>query len=196
MRPAPIHCSSRFLFFLNVVTPNLSRPWQANERPFHVWQLISLAGGKQLDTQNGGWQRSDAERARLSCICIGGGGFVWKHFKNNTLYCGDSFQPATFHYGFERWGWQGRVCWGARPLLFNLSSTPWRPPPTQLPSPHALLHLPPIHGCTPVQVNGSRMNRKKWENHQFFLTPKNLCNSRGSRREMICSTKQDLPQHS
>lgn len=125
-----------------------------------------------------------------------GGGFVWKHFKNNTLYCGDSFQPATFHYGFERWGWQGRVCWGARPLLFNLSSTPWRPPPTQLPSPHALLHLPPIHGCTPVQLNSSRMNRKKWENHRFFLTPKKLCNSRGSRREMICSTKQDLPQHS
>lgn len=28
-----------------------------------------------------------------------------------------------------------------RPLLFNLSSTPWRPPPSQLSSLHILLHL-------------------------------------------------------
>lgn len=100
------------------------------------------------------------------------GGFVWKHFKNNTLYCGDSFQPATSYYGFERWGWQGQVCWGVRPLLFNLSSTPWRPPPTQLPCPHTLLHLPLIHGCTSVQLNSSRVNRKKWENHWFFWPQK------------------------
>lgn len=56
-------------FFFDVVTPNLLLPWQTNERPVHVWQLISLAGGKQLDTANGGWQRSDVKSMRQSCIC-------------------------------------------------------------------------------------------------------------------------------
>lgn len=71
------------------------------------------------------------------------GGFVWKHFKNNTLCCGDSFQAASSYYGFERWGRQGRPWCGVRPLLFNLSSRPWRPPPSQLSSLHMLLHLLP-----------------------------------------------------
>lgn len=71
------------------------------------------------------------------------GGFVWKHFKNNTLCCGDSFQAASSYYGFELWGRQGRPWCGVRPLLFNLSSTPWRPPPSQLSSLHILLHLLP-----------------------------------------------------
>lgn len=73
LRPASIHCFSQFLFFFDVVTPNLLLPWQTNERPSHVWQLISLAGGTQLDTENGGWQRSDAKREGLSCICDWGG---------------------------------------------------------------------------------------------------------------------------
>lgn len=71
---APVHSTlshffSLLFFFFDVVTPNLMLPWQTNERPVHVWQLISLAGGKQLDTANGGWRRSDMKSMRQSCIC-------------------------------------------------------------------------------------------------------------------------------
>ena len=37
--------------------------------PVHGWQLISLAGGKQLDTANRGWEGSDMKSMRQSCIC-------------------------------------------------------------------------------------------------------------------------------
>lgn len=86
-------------------------------------------------------------------------------------------------------GAQGRFC-----LICH--QRPGDPHPLSCPLPtHSSIFLP-FMGAPQSSSNGSRMNRKKWENHQFLLTPKNLCNSRGSRREMICSTKQDLPQHS
>lgn len=78
--PIALHFKPFFSFLsffsplFDVVTPNLSPPWQTNERPAHVWQLISLAGGKQLDTANGGRRRrrrggSDMKSMRQSCIC-------------------------------------------------------------------------------------------------------------------------------
>lgn len=144
---APVHSTlshffSLLFFFFDVVTPNLMLPWQTNERPVHVWQLISLAGGKQLDTANGRLAEEWHEKHETK-LYMWSGGFVWKHFKNNTLCCGDSFQAASFYYGSEQWGRQRWPWCGARPLLFNLSSTPWRPPPSQLLSLHILLHLLP-----------------------------------------------------
>lgn len=52
---------------------------------------------------------------------------MWKHFKNNTLCRGNSFQTATSHYSFEQWRRQTWVTGSARPLLFNPSSRPLRP---------------------------------------------------------------------
>ncbi len=79
------------------------------------------------------------------------GGFVWKHFKNNTLCCGDSFQAASSHYECELWGRQDWPQCGVRLRLFNLSSTPWRLPPSQLSSLHTLLHLLPFSSGTAQQ---------------------------------------------
>lgn len=69
--PHALHFKPFFssFFFFDVVTPNLLLHWQTNERPVHGWQLISLAGGKQLDTANRGWRGSDMKSMRQSCIC-------------------------------------------------------------------------------------------------------------------------------
>lgn len=97
-----------------------------------------------MEAGGGGWHEKHETK-----LYMWSGGFVWKHFKNNTLCCGDSFQAASSHYGCERWGWQGWPRCGVRPLLFNLSSRPWRPPPSQLSSLHILLHLLPYSSGSP-----------------------------------------------
>lgn len=64
---------------------------------------------------------------------------------------------------------------------------PGDPHPLSCPLPaHSSIFLP-IHGRTSVQLNGSRMNRRKWENH-WISRPKTRCKSERSRREMISST--------
>lgn len=62
-------------------------------------------------------------------------------------------------------GVQGRFC-----LICH--QHPGDPHLLKLPSPHTLLHLPPIHGCTSIQLNSSRMNRKTRENHWVFWPQK------------------------
>lgn len=99
------------------------------------------------------------------------GGFVWKHFKNNTLCFGDSFQAASSHYGCERWGRQSRPQCGVRPLLFNLSSTPWRPPPSRRPLSTYSSIFSPIHQAHQQQ----QYALKRREAPLFLLTQCVLC---------------------
>lgn len=68
---------------------------------------------------------------------------------------------------------------------------PGDPHPLSCPLPtHSSIFLP-IHGRTSVQLDGSSMNRRKWENH-WISRPKTRCKSERSRREMISSTNWKL----
>lgn len=58
------HYFSPPLYFLTLSLLIRSRHDGQTGRPVHVWQLISLAGGKQLDAANGG-----------SVLGVGGGGW-------------------------------------------------------------------------------------------------------------------------
>lgn len=117
-------------------------PLQTNERPVHVWQLISLAGGKQLDTANGGWRRSDVKSMRQSCICDQEG-LCESISKIIHFAVATHFRLPVPIMDLSGEGDRAGPWCGVRPLLFNLSSTPWRPPPSQLSSLHMLLHFLP-----------------------------------------------------
>lgn len=131
------------LLLFDVVSPNLFSSWQTNERSVHGWQFISLAGGKQLDTANRGWRGSDMKSMRQSCKC--GQEPLCKsiskiiHFAAATHF---RLPLSIKDVSGEDDGW---LRCGAWPLLFNLSSTPRRPPPSKLSSFHIPLHLSPIH---------------------------------------------------
>lgn len=81
------------------------------------------------------------------------------------------------------------VAWG---LLFNLSSTPWRPPPSQLSSPHMLLHL--LHYSSDSHRSSSAAAasiKKKRDLHcrsrlSIFFFLKSKATSKRSRRERLC----------
>lgn len=109
------------------------------------------------------------------------GGFVWKHFKNNTLYCGDSFQPARSYYGFERWGWQGRWAGARGRFCLICHQRPGDPHPLSCPLPTHSSIFPPFMGA-----HQSSSTAAGWiEGNERSIDssdPKNVCNSRRSRR--------------
>lgn len=158
---APVHSTfSHFsLLLFDVVSPNLFSSWQTNERSVHGWQFISLAGGKQLDTANRGWRGSDMKSMRQSCKC--GQEPLCKsiskiiHFAAATHF---RLPLSIKDVSGEDDGW---LRCGAWPLLFNLSSTPRRPPPSKLSSFHIPLHLFPYSSSSPQPSSATACIKEK-----------------------------------
>lgn len=86
-----------FFFFLMLSLQIYCVSDRQSKRPVGGWQLISVAGGKQLDTAI--WAAADDIKACRARVVHRGHVRqpVWKHFKNNTLCCGDSFHPVSLH---------------------------------------------------------------------------------------------------
>lgn len=89
--PAP------FFFFLILSLQIYCVSDRQSKTPVGGWQLISVAGGKQLDTAI--WAAADDIKACRPWVVHRGHVRqpVWKHFKNNTLCCSDSFHPVSLH---------------------------------------------------------------------------------------------------
>lgn len=99
---------------------------------------------------------------------------------------------------------------GVRPLLFNLSSTPWRPPPSQLSSLHILLHLLPYSADSHQSISAAAVCIKKkrgphcyspclllslWGLAVITLTHmKTIPNQRGPEDRFFCLCKSNLNQ--